>query len=222
MKRTGFYAGLSLMVGLLFLNACQQPAVPPTNRGDLSTNSAGETMDRSAIEAELLRIENDWPRVIREKDVAAVRKVEADDGVFIYPDGSIGNKEKDIKDMESGALSADSFEVRDLKVNVLDADSAVVSGHYIVKNGKYKLPDGKSMDISGEYRFVDTFHRRAGEWKLVAGAGVPIQQPASGASPAKASSPAAASSPATKTAPTKAVSPASKAAPATTATPKGD
>jgi len=33
--------------------------------------------DRAAIEAELTKIENDWPRIIKEHDAAAVRKMEA-------------------------------------------------------------------------------------------------------------------------------------------------
>ncbi len=213
MKRTGFFAVFLLLVALFFLSACQQTA---TNSADSSTTPAEAPMDKSAIEAELIRIEKDWPRVIKERDVAAVMKIEADDGVFIYPNGEIGNKERDMKDMESGALSADSFELTDLKVTVLDADSAFVSGRTIVKNGKYKMPDGTSIDISGEFRFIDTFHRRTGEWKLVAGASVPVQKAAAAASPAKALSPAAASSPAMKAAPSIVASPSSKAAPAAT------
>jgi ketosteroid isomerase-like protein len=150
-------------------------------------NSGREPVNPTAIESELLRIENDWPRVIREKDVEAIRRVEAEDGIFVYPDGNLGNREQDIKDIESGALSAESWEVTDLKVNVLDADAAVVSGRAIVKGGKYKRPDGKTMDISGQYRFIDTFARRNGQWKLVAGASVPVQEPpaaSAGSSPA--------------------------------------
>ena len=75
-----------------------------------------------------------------------------------------------------GALSADSWEVADLKVNVLDKDSAVVSGRSIVKGGKYKMPDGKTQDISGEYRWIDTYARRNGQWQVVAGASTPVMK----------------------------------------------
>ena len=64
-----------------------------------------------------MRIENDWPRVLREKDVEAVRRVEADDLMIVYPDGKLGNKEQDINDIQSGALTADSWEVTDLKIH---------------------------------------------------------------------------------------------------------
>jgi ketosteroid isomerase-like protein len=161
----------------------------------------------------LLRIENDWPRVIREKDGATVRRVEADDVVLVYPDGTTGGKEQDIKDIESGSLTAESIEMADIKVRVLDKDAAVVTGRVIMKNGKFKLPEGRTIDTSGQYRFVDTFSRRNGEWKLVAGATVPIRQPESAASPA--ASPAAKASPAASPR----VSPTARTSPSPATTP---
>jgi ketosteroid isomerase-like protein len=164
----------------------------------------------------LVRIENDWPRVIKEKDAAAVRRVEADDVVVVYPDGSLGDKAQDVKDIESGALSADSIEVADLKVNVVSNDAAYASGRNILKNGKYKSSDGKTIDISGQYRFVDTFAKRRGEWQLVAGASVPIRQPAAAASPSPKASPMAKASPAMSTSPAAKASPTKRPSPVST------
>jgi ketosteroid isomerase-like protein len=205
MKRKGFLIILLLMFSLVVLTGCQ-PAGPDTNRS--AATATPETVDTAAIEAELLRIENDWPRVMREKDAAAVRRVEADDVVIIYPDGSVGNKEQDVKDVESGAFTAESMEIVDLKVNVLDKDAAVVSGRTIVRNGKFKMPSGQTIDISGEYRFVDTFARRNGEWKLVAGAGVPVRQVSTTASPSPTASPTAKASPTVRPSPSPRASPA--------------
>lgn len=204
MKRKGFLISLLLMFSLVLLTGCQ-PAGVETNRS--AATATPETVDTAAIETELLRIENDWPRVLREKDAAAVRRVEADDVILVYPDGSVGNKEQDVKDMESGNLTAGSVEMADLKVNVLDRDAAIVSGRTIVKNGKYKMPNGQTIDISGEYRFIDTFARRNGEWKLVSGASVPVRQVSTTASPSPAASPAA------KASPTVRASPATRASP---------
>jgi ketosteroid isomerase-like protein len=215
MKRKGFSAVLSVGVSLLLLSGCQPPAKDTNVAGPApNTNSGRETVDKPSIEAALLRIENDWPRVIKEKDAEAVRRVEADDVVLVYPDGALGDKALDVKDMETGALSADSIEMADLKVNVLSGDAAVVSGRTIVKNGKYKMADGKSIPISGQYRFIDTFAKRNGEWKQVAGASAPIRQPVPDASPA--ASPAAKTSPATTTSPAAKAPPATKASPAST------
>jgi hypothetical protein len=189
------------------LSGCQK-AADDTNRAATPCPTP-ETADTAAVETELLRIENDWPRVIKEKDVEAVKRTEADDGIFVYPDGTLGDKATDVKDMENGALSAESWELMDLKVTVLDKDAGVVSGRSVIKNGKYKMPDGKTIDISGQYRFIDTFARRSGEWKLVAGAATPIRQPGAVASP----------SPASKASPAVAASPTAAASPAVTASP---
>jgi hypothetical protein len=209
MKQKGFWGGLLLAFSLVVFSGCQK-AAEETNRAAAAPSPATETIDTAAIETELLRIENDWPRAFKEKDVEAVKRVEADDGVFIYPDGTIGDKATDVQDMERGALSADSWEVTDLKVNVLNKDAAVVSGRSVVKNGKYKTPEGKSIDISGQYRFVDTFVRRNGEWKLVAGVSTPIREPGPTASPTVKASPAAAASPAVRASPAMTAAPATK------------
>ena len=220
MKRKGFSAGLLLVFFLLLLSACQQAAKDTNVSAPApNTNSGRETVDTAAIETALVRIENDWPRVIKEKDAAAVRRVEADDVVVVYPDGSLGDKAQDVKDIESGALSADSIEVADLKVNVVSNDAAFVLGRNILKNGRYKTPDGKSIDISGQYRFVDSFAKRSGEWQLVAGASVPIRQPVAAASPSPKVSPAAKASPAMNASPATKASPAMNASPAAKASP---
>ncbi len=218
MKRKGFLALTALASTVLFLSSCQ-PTTETTNVPSANDTSSA-AVDRPAIEAELLRIENDWPRVMKEKDGAAVRRVYADDAILIYPDGSLGNREQDAKDTEQGMVNADSVEIADLKVNVLDKDSAVVSGRTIVKNGKLNPPGAKQIDISGEYRFVDTFAKRNGEWKLVAGISTKIQNmvptASPGASPAAKASPATAASPAAKMSP---MSPTMKSSPTMKAAP---
>ncbi|HKR60084.1 MAG TPA: nuclear transport factor 2 family protein [Pyrinomonadaceae bacterium] len=211
MRKTALAAAMVAVVSTFaFVQIACQPAAD-TNRSTLAPpNTNKETVDSAAIETELLRIENDWPRVIKEKDVAAVGRVEADDMIVIYPDGSVGNKAQDLSDISNGALTGD-IAMSDLKVKVLDADAAFVTGQTEFKNAKYKTPDGKSMDISGKYRFIDTFARRNGDWKLVAGISTKITAPAASASPTPAASPAAKTSPA--------ASPAVKATPAVKTTP---
>ncbi|MEA2205424.1 MAG: hypothetical protein QOE77_2200 [Blastocatellia bacterium] len=214
MKRIPLSLALSFAVALLglTLTGCQ-PAAEPTNTAPPVVRETPP--DVAGISAEIMRIENDWPRVIKEKDVEAIRKVEADDYFGVVPDGTVSNKELDIKDATAGNMTAETAEVADIKVTILDNDAAVANGRTILKGAKYKMPDGKSMDISGEYRFVDTFARRNGEWKLVASAAVRVMNPSPAASPTpKASPAAAAATPATKATPAAAKpSPATKAVP---------
>jgi hypothetical protein len=182
----------------------------PDNQGT-STNMATPeaTPDTAAIEKALVRIENDWPRVMKERDGKAVRRVDADDVYLLSWDGSVATKEEDAKFIESGSISADKIEMSDLKVKVLDKDAAVVTGMITIGGAKYKAPN-KCLDVNGPYRFVDTFARRDGEWKLVASGSVKIMgSPSPEASPAMKASP----SPTMSAAPVVRASPAAKPSP---------
>src|SRR5260370_28599574 len=180
------------MVTLLTLSqfGCATPPNPPSTNANMPTPEA--TPDPAAIEKELLRIENDWPRVIKERDGQAVRRVDADDVYLLSWDGSVSGKDEDAKFIESGAITSDSIQISDLKVTILHKDAAVVTGLMGIKGGKIKAQD-RSVDVSGAYRFVDTFARRNNEWKLIASASVKVLNPApSPASPTPKPSPPAA------------------------------
>ena len=217
MKLIVFLGACCFGLSVLLLSGCQPAA--NTNQPVVVTSPSPERVDTASIQTELLRIENDWPRTFKEKDSAAVERVEADDAVFIYPDGSLGNKAQDLKDISGGALTADSWQVTDLQVTVLDADSAFVVGRSIVTNGKYTPPGGKPMSVPGQFRFIDTYVRRNGEWKLIAGANTPITGPTAAASPAIMASPAMGASPAMKPSPATRPSPAMTHTPAVKASP---
>jgi len=210
---TAVFVALGALITLYF-GCTSQPTT--TNTNSVALASPEPTPDKAAIEAELTKIEMDWPRIIKEKDAAAVRKIEADDVVLVYPDGQIGDRNRDIKDIESGALSFDSWELSDIVVKVLDNDAAVVTLHTTVKGGKYKPADLKAQDISGQYRSVDTFIRRNGQWQMIASATVPILNPA----PAVSASPAMKASPTMKSTPALKGTPAVKPSPATKTSPK--
>jgi ketosteroid isomerase-like protein len=177
---------------VLGLAGCQPSSSPDTNRDPSAAASpAKETLDKGAIEAELLRIERDFPRALKDKDFQATDRLEADDIVVVYPDGKPGTKAQDVEDIKNGNMTADSWEVVEAKANVLSKDTAIVSGRSIVKGGKVKGADGKPIDISGEYRWIDTFVRRDGAWKLVGSITTPLREPegAPTASPVKTEPP---------------------------------
>jgi hypothetical protein len=98
--------------------------------------------------------------------------------VLTYPDGSTGTKADEVQLVETGAINADSWDMADTKVTVLDADAAFITGRATVKNGKLKDPKTKqTIDISGEYRFLDVFAKRNGRWQAVASHVTKIQSP---------------------------------------------
>ena len=209
------------LIPLAFSGCANQPN-PNANGNPSAVASAEPAPDKAAIEAQLKALEYDWPRIWKERDGAAVRKLEADDIIILSPDGSEGSKEGDIKDIESGDMANDPQEISDVTVNVLNNDLAVVRSRTTVKGDSHVLSeskDGKCQTIIHEFRTVDTFMRRNGQWQVVASATVPVRNPAAAtqspiptdASPSKA--PSTQPSTATKAAPARAPSPTSKPTP---------
>ena len=151
------------------MNGCQ-PALD-TNRNNAVTTAAPakETYDAAAIEAEITKLEREWADSNKTHSSEAVKRILADNAVIVYPDGSTGSKDVEIKTIESGTLTADSYEIVDPKVTVIDADSAFITGRGVIKNGKNVVPGQKKpIDISGEYRFLDVYAKRDGKWQVVA------------------------------------------------------
>src|SRR5439155_17197905 len=102
MRITKSIAILGVVVFLFLPAGCATP--DNTNSANANLATPQTTPDTDGITAEITRIENDWPRIIKERDGATVRKIEADDVAIVYPDGSTGGKEQDAKDIEAGSL----------------------------------------------------------------------------------------------------------------------
>jgi hypothetical protein len=202
MNRNALPIAISLMLFVGGLSSCQ-PAAPVTNREAATTanaNVAKETVNPTAIEAEVLKLEKAWADGAHRHDAESVRKILADDLIITYPDGNIGTKASELSDIESGAITMDAWEVSDTKVTVMSADAAVITGRGVIRNGKYKDPKTKkSINISGEYRFTDVYARRNGQWLAVASQSTKIANPAPAPSPSPkasiAASPASVASP---------------------------
>ena len=199
MNRNALPIAISLMLLVAGLSSCQ-PAAPDTNREAAKTanaNTAKETINPAAIEAEVLTREKAWADGAQRHDVDSVRKILADELIITYPDGNTGTKASELSDIESGAVTMDAWEVTDTKVTVMGADGAVITGRGVIKNGKYKDPKTKkSIDISGEYRFTDVYARRNGQWLAVASQSTKIANPAPAASQAASPKASVAASPA--------------------------
>jgi ketosteroid isomerase-like protein len=209
MNRKSLSLAISSLTLMLGISACQ-PAAPDTNRDATKTanaNVAKETLNPVAIEAEIIKLENDWAAAAQRHDVDAVRKILADEVVMTYPDGTTGNKASELSDLETGAVTVDGWELSDTKVTVLGPDAAFITGRGVIKKGTVKDPNTKKViDISGEYRFTDVYARRNGQWQAVASQTTPIKNPAplknaAPAPPAPAGSPKAAASGSPKASP---------------------
>jgi ketosteroid isomerase-like protein len=183
MNRNALSCALAVLVVLMVLasSGCQ-PAAPDTNRNAaLATNSAApEPVNTAAVEAELIRLEREWAGAFKTRDAEAARRILADDAVLTYPDGTTGTKNDEVQSIATAAITADSWELLDLKVTVIDADAAFITGRGIIKNGKYKDPKAataKPIDISGEYRFLDVYAKRNGKWQAIASQTTAVRNP---------------------------------------------
>jgi len=194
MNRKLLSVSVALMVAALAFASFGCQPTRDTNINSTLTTNTPEPINTASIEAELIKLERDWSGAFKTRDGETVRRILADDLIITYPDGVVGGKTEEVQSIETGAMTADSWEVMDPKVTVLDADAAFITGRAIIKNGKYK--DARSprpIDISGEYRFLDVYAKRNGKWQAVASQTTRIANPVAAASPAvtPAASPAA-------------------------------
>ena len=189
MKRSAL--ALVMVLLAMALTGCQ-PAASETNRNDAAATASPvkERFDPAAIEAEVLKLEREWLDAAKTHNPEAVRRVVADDVVLVYPDGTTATKADEVRTIESGAITADAFEMIDPKVTVIDANAAFISGRSTIRNGKYKDPNTKrTIDISGEYRFLDVYAKRDGKWQVVASQATKIVAPTPSPSPSPSASP---------------------------------
>lgn len=176
---------------VLGLTGCQ-PASPETNRNAAATNTAPakETLDPKAVQEELVKMEKEWAGAAEAHNVEAVRRIVADDAVIVYPDGVAATKADELRLIESGAITVDSWELLEPKATLINAETAFLTGRSVMKNGKYKDANmKKAIDISGEYRFLNVYSKRDGRWQVVASQATKILNPTPAASPAASKAP---------------------------------
>jgi ketosteroid isomerase-like protein len=123
----------------------------------------------ASVEQELIKLENDWNNAMVKRDVAALSRILADDWTIIDPDGTITTKTEFLADFKSGVDAYTSAVADEMKARVY-GDAAVVLGRDTVKE------QHKGKDISGQYRFTDTWIKKAGRWQCVASAFSKIAQ----------------------------------------------
>ena len=160
----GFYVGYSLtgMKYYLILILALGLALPTVALAKEKGTNA------TADEATLKKIEQEILDGILKSDTSAAEKYMASDYLGVGPDGVTQNKSEFLSDIKSGTLKLESSKYSDMKVQVADADMAVVMYRSNDK-GTYK---GK--DITGEYRWLDVFVKRDGKWQIAIDQGTQI------------------------------------------------
>jgi ketosteroid isomerase-like protein len=116
----------------------------------------------------LMKIEQDLVDALIKGDSSVFERYVAETAMFTDEDG-ISDKARLVTDLRSGDLKFQSSKLNDMKVQVY-GDAAVVT-YGSTDKGTYK---GK--DISGRYRWTDTFVNSNGHWKIVAEQGTRLRQ----------------------------------------------
>lgn len=124
--------------------------------GGLGPALAGEKEDV----ARLTQLSNAWDAAIVAKKQAAVADNMAEDFRIIDGHGNVDGKRKFVEDILDAKLTIDPYTVEEFEVR-LYGDTALLSGRTRM-TGKY---DGKPFESN--YRYIDIYVRRGGEWKIV-------------------------------------------------------
>ena len=101
-----------------------------------------------------------WDKAIVCKDRAAIEANMAEDFRIIDAGGNVENKAAFVEGIVSPSLIIDPYTVEDFEVR-LYGDIALLSGRTRM-TGSY---DGKPF--TSHYRYIDIYHRRGSEWKIV-------------------------------------------------------
>lgn len=177
MNRNVLSAALVVFVlgAVLVLGGCQKAQAPQANPPVATATPAAEKIDTAGITAQLTRLEQDWADAVKDGNADTVKRIMADDIVVINPDGAASTKAAELEAIQAKTVTMDSWDIQEPKVVVLDANNAFVTGRGVIKSGKYKDPTTKrTINISGEYRFIDFYARRNGKWEAVASQTTPI------------------------------------------------
>jgi ketosteroid isomerase-like protein len=118
--------------------------------------------------AQIEQLERDWAKAMVSDPAASVDRYEAEDIVSTDPTGRVTDKAQDKKEMGSGDLKFQSMDLAEVRCRVF-GNTAVATGLTNLK-GTFK-----GQDISGAYRFTDTWAKRDGKWQVVATQATKVQ-----------------------------------------------
>jgi len=115
----------------------------------------------------LIKIQNEWAEARMKGDSSYTRRLEAENCTVVWPDGSIVNKQEDLKSM-TGDIVFTEFKVDGLQVR-LYGDTGIVVGQ-----GTINAHEGRQNLLGGKFVWTDTFIKRGGAWKVVASQVTPV------------------------------------------------
>src|SRR5881296_1102927 len=115
----------------------------------------------SAVEQDVIKLEQTVTDAQFKKDRAALERLLADDYLYTHSNGSVLNKAQEIAESMSSDVQWTDSKFADLKVRIF-GDVAVLTGEQTIQGtAKGYVP--------GPRRITDIFVRRSGRWQLLGG-----------------------------------------------------
>ena len=118
--------------------------------------------DKKAMEAQVMKMGQEYTQAIKIQDAAAVERLLADDYMFTNERGAVKNKTEDLAGYKT-PVKFDTFEMSDQKVRVIGNNAAVETG--IIT---YKGNDKNGKPMAGKERYTTTWVWRDMRWQIVA------------------------------------------------------
>src|SRR5688572_18663091 len=134
---------------IVLLAVCTSLAQSPAKKNQAP--AAGDEAARTKFPSE-------WGPALENVGFATRDRIVSPDWILTTADGVQHTKAETDADLKSGKIKFESFKVEDLKVRIY-GNAAVVFG-----TTNEKITVG-GQDMSGQYRFTDTFIKRDGKWQ---------------------------------------------------------
>jgi len=131
---------------------------PGTAGGPRPTGTSGSSMAEADA---LVALEREWGEAVVAKNLSTLDRIMADDFTEVDPAGQTRGKQASMDEVRGGELVFESYTPNDVTSRVY-GDTAIVTGMSVIK-ATYR-----GEDISGNYRWTDTFVKRDGRWQAVA------------------------------------------------------
>jgi ketosteroid isomerase-like protein len=116
---------------------------------------------QSPVERELIQLERDWDAAFFRNDTAFIDRVLAPEFVATYPDGSRGDRNKELSNAASFNQQIESSTLSEFTVQV-HGDTAVV---WFTRR---LVGPSRGRRLLVVHRYLDVFVRRDGRWQCVA------------------------------------------------------
>jgi ketosteroid isomerase-like protein len=122
--------------------------------------------DHFEIEQLLRHMNEEWVTAMAQGDAATLERVMADDFIFSYPlEGD--DKAQFIADCVSGDLKVEHISREQVSVRVFGPTAILTA-----RDTSHWIYHGR--EISGQYKIINVYSKRDGEWKLCALQACPI------------------------------------------------